>query len=152
LKLSVGLCGLLLLSAAPWLFLNKTRPLISYQPITRIASILRASDEEKLFANSPELGMRYSHAIDSVLKLNCEQVGLKIDSSDREYYFWDLIGAPWNGIQLRHMDVDGWLDTSPQELFDPCVIICTVCGSDQEVYNGLPFFEAYGEVRVFASH
>jgi len=151
-KLSVGLCGLLLLSATPWLFLNKTRPLISYQPITRIASILQASDEEKLFANSPDLRIRYSRAIDSVLKLNCEQVGIKIDSSDREYFLWDLIGAPWNGIQLRHIDVDGWLDTSPQELFTPCVIICTVCGSEAEVYNGLPFFEAYGDVLIFASH
>ena len=151
-KLTIGLCGLLFISAIPWLFLNRTRPLISYQPITRIASVLQASDEVKLFANSPDLRMRYSRAIGLVQKLSCEQVGLKIDSSDREYYFWDLIGAPWNGIQLRHIDVDGWFDTSPQELFTPCVIICTVCGSEAEVYNGLPFFGAYGEVRVFASH
>ena len=151
-KLTGVLCGLLFVSAMPWLFLNRTRPLISLQPITRTASILQASDEEKLFANSPNLRKRYSRAMDLVQKQNCEQVGLKIDSSDREYYFWDLIGAPWNGVQLRHIDVEDESVPSPEGLFTPCVIICTVCSSEAEVYNGMPILEAYGGVMVFASH
>ena len=60
-----------------------------------------------------------------------------------------MLGAPENGMRLEILDP---LSASSRYLdpnFDPCAVICTICGADRTAWGGLPLAGDFGEARVF---
>ncbi len=149
---------LLLLSAFPWVLFNRTRPLIamrdSNDPYTipcyagcTVGSILIEPPEKTMFAVWGSLGNAYVDAMQQVKATGCHEIGLKLDSNDLEYAYWYLLGAPQNGMQLESIvtypELERYLDPN----FRPCVIICTTCGEQKQLF-GLERIGSYGDGRI----
>lgn len=140
--------GLAFLSV-PWILFNQSRPIVSWRPRTRVNSIFLESRQRLLFANWPEFQEPYTRAADLVHQSACRDVGLVIDSHDKEYLLWSVLGAPENGMRLEILDPlsasSRYLDPS----FEPCAVVCTICGSDRKQWGGLPLAGDFVVVRVF---
>jgi 4-amino-4-deoxy-L-arabinose transferase-like glycosyltransferase len=149
---------LLLLSAFPWILFNRTRPLIamrdSNDPYTipclagcTAGSILNEPPEKTMFAVWGSLGNAYVDAMNQVKQTGCREIGLKLDSSDLEYAYWWLLGAPQNGLRLESIvtypELERYLDPN----FKPCVIICSTCGGQAQLF-GLDRIGSYGDGRI----
>lgn len=144
-----GLIMALLLLAWPWILLNQTRPLISWQPRTSVDSILTTSREKVLFANWPHLREPYLAAGALVGASDCDQVGLVLDSHDPEYLLWATLGAPENGMRLEILDPLSASARYMDPTFAPCAVMCTICGADRAEWEGLPLAGDFGAVRVY---
>lgn len=155
---------LLLLSALPWTFFNRTRPLIAMRDREQserftipcdwhlgctIGSVLVEPPETALFANAVQLRDPYLKLAADLRSSGCQKIGLRIDSHDREYLFWWVLGAPQSGIRIESVyplpEVEHLLEMD----YQPCAVICTICGDRTELH-GLPLFEDYREVKLFA--
>jgi hypothetical protein len=149
---------LLLLSAFPWILFNRTRPLIamrdSSDPYTipciagcTAGSILIEPPEKTMFAVWGSLGGAYIEAMNQVKETGCQNIGLKLDSNDLEYAYWYLLGAPQNGMRIESIvtypELERYLDPN----FKPCVIICTTCGEQIQLF-GLERIGSYGDGRI----
>ena len=148
---------LLLLAALPWVFFNRSRPLIgvtetpemfSIRPIgyltkTNIGSVLITPPAEILFSNRPGLLGSYTHMIDAIKASGCKNVGLRIDSHDIEYQFWWMLGAPQSGVRIESIYYSNVLTRYADLSFKPCAIICTIC-SDRDHVNGMNLTSPYG--------
>jgi|WetSurSiteA1Bulk_404760.scaffolds.fasta_scaffold16860_2 hypothetical protein len=149
---------LLLLSAFPWVLFNRTRPLIamrdSSDPYTipcyagcTVGSILIEPPEKTMFAVWGSLGDAYVDAMQLVKSTGCQDIGLKLDSHDLEYAYWWLLGAPQNGMRLESIvtypELERYLDPD----FKPCVIICSTCGEQSQLF-GLERIGSFGEGRI----
>ncbi len=151
----------LLLLAIPWSIFNSTRPLIGMQidpkgieipcigRCTHIGSILEIPEEDVLFANWRQLEDSSVQATASLRGSGCQNVGLRIDSHDKEYLFWWLLKAPQSGTRIESIYPLPELEFLSDPNFSPCAIICTICG-DRTVLHGLPLVEDYGEVKIYA--
>ena len=153
---------LILLSAFPWVLFNRTRPLIamrdSNDPYTipclagcTTGSILIEPPEKTMFAVWGNLGNAYVDAMQRVKATGCQEIGLKLDSNDLEYAYWYLLGAPQNGMRLESIvtypELERYLDPN----FRPCVIICTTCGEQTQLF-GLERIGSYGDGRIKIFH
>ena len=150
----------LLLAAVPWTLFNSTRPLIGMQPdpkgieipcflsCTHVGSILEVPEVDLLFANFRRQEDSAVRAADNLRESGCQNVGLRIDSRDKEYWFWWLLDAPQSGIHIETV----YPVPELAKLFDPdyrpCAVICTICGNRTELH-GLPLVGDYGAVKLY---
>jgi 4-amino-4-deoxy-L-arabinose transferase-like glycosyltransferase len=152
---------LLLLSAFPWVIFNRTRPLIAMRDSTdpytipclagcTTGSILNEPPEKTMFAVWGTLGGAYVDAMKQVKGTGCKEIGLKLDSSDLEYAYWYLLGAPQNGVRLENLvtypELERYLDPN----FKPCVIICTTCGNGLMTLDSLNLIGEYSKIKIYA--
>jgi hypothetical protein len=160
-KIVLLLSFLLLLSAFPWVLFNRTRPLIamreSNDPYTipclagcTAGSILNEPPEKIMFAVWGSLGSSYVDAMKQVEATGCRDIGLKLDSSDLEYAYWWLLGAPQNGIRLESIVTYPELERYLAPNFKPCVVICTTCGKDMVTLNGLDLIGEFKPIKIYA--
>lgn len=142
---------LLLVSSIPWLLLNRTRNVISYQPYTSLGeSVFREPPEYVLLANWNELREPFLNATEAVKSTDCKDVGLKKDSGDIEYPYWWLLEAPQSGIRIEAIDPTAALERYIDPSFSPCAIICSVC-DDRDRFHGLERVGDYGAgITLFA--
>jgi hypothetical protein len=139
--------GLILL-CLPWVFLNQSRPLISWQPRTRTQSILQIPRREALFANVPELRQPYTEAAGLVKDSACTQIGLSLDSSEPEYALWWLLDAPDPALRLEVVRPLRSLEQFRAQDFSPCAVICTNCGGRSQ-FEGLTLAHNSNGVAVY---
>lgn len=152
----------LLLAAFPWVFFNRSRPLIAMKKeperfaipcdwhfgCTMVGSILLEPKTTILFANNMAFREPYSAIAADILSSDCKEIGLRIDSHDSEYLFWKLLKAPQSGLQLENIYPFPELKRYQSPTFKPCAVICTICGDRQQVH-GLRLSADYGEVRLY---
>jgi hypothetical protein len=152
----------LVLSMVPWVILNKTRPIVGvgddYEGLslpmfdilgrTRVGSILFVDRMDILYANFASRQDEHEILAADLVDSGCTVVGLRIDSHDPEYLFWDILGAPQSGYTLRSVLFDEGLERYIQDDFKPCAIICTVCANRDELF-GLDFHGRYGDAELF---
>jgi hypothetical protein len=118
----------LLVSALPWVLLNKTRPLLGFlgRP-----SVLNQSRSEQYFNNGIYERDAYLEAAYFVKSKKCGQIGLDIGYAyDWEYPFWAFLNpAARDSIRIEHVNVKN--DSRAMSLlpyfrrFSPCAIIST---------------------------
>jgi hypothetical protein len=141
---------LLILAGLPYVIFNHTRPLIGRLPwTTRVESILKVRPVELLFAANPSLLATYEPASLAMANLQCNQIGLRIDSHDTEYAIWWLLEAPQSGVELRSIYTYPRLLQYQDRSFKPCAIMCTICG-DRSRLHGLDLIHRSGFASVFA--
>jgi hypothetical protein len=149
-RLPAMAAAFLLVTGLPYLLFNNTRPVIGLRPWqTRADSVFTASRAELLFAMAPETRDEYGAATQTIQNLGCREVGLRIDSDDREYLVWWLLDAPQSGTQIQTILTYPHLERYRDAAFRPCAIFCTVCG-DREQVHGLPRLEGLENPAVFA--
>ncbi|HLF36891.1 MAG TPA: hypothetical protein VI520_03035, partial [Anaerolineales bacterium] len=140
---------LLLISALPYLLFNNTRPVIGLPPWpTRVHSVFVAPSAEIMFAPNPEKRAAYEHLAESVENSGCQEIGMRLDSSDLEYQFWWLLKAPQSGYRLETIYTYPELEPLLDRSFDPCGVICTVCGERTQL-GGLVMKSDFGGARLF---
>lgn len=133
----------------PWVFFNRTRPIIGLRPRTTSQSIFRTPASELLFANWIERSDPSIAAAKKVISTGCKEVGLRLDSHDWEYSFWWLLDAPQSGIHIEVLYMSSTLERYRDPEFRPCAIICTICsGKDQ--LHGLDLLASYSDVYVYS--
>jgi hypothetical protein len=129
--------GLFLLSS-PWLLFNRTRPLIGLTPrITMVNSIFAATRTDLYFANHDWLKESLITLGNKYRAIDCDRVGLWIDSRDPEYLFWVQIDHKDRKIQIENLNYDPLLEKYSDESFEPCAIVCSICGGKSDIL-GLP--------------
>ncbi|MFQ5922233.1 MAG: glycosyltransferase family 39 protein [Anaerolineales bacterium] len=153
----------LLLTALPWTLFNRTRPLVAmrerdeperltipciWQLGCTTGSIVVEPKTTALFANAMSLRDPYVDLGESIGDTGCGDVGLRIDSHDREYLFWWLMDAPQSGIRIESAYPLPELAYLSDKDFRPCAIICTICGDRTEIH-GLPMYADFGEVKLY---
>jgi hypothetical protein len=153
---------MLLVTAIPYTFMNRSRPVIALkeggEPFSvsclpglgcTMGSILFEPPMTSLFANQINLRDSYLQMSDELRDSGCQQVGLRIDSHDFEYLFWWLLDAPQSGVRMETLytfpELERYIDPS----FKPCAIICTIC-EDRTKLHGLPLTGDYSTVRLFS--
>jgi len=141
--LLVGLLGVSL----PWVIFNSTRPIIAMRPgpepwaiqcklgCTRTGSVFFRSRENLLFANWAEFQEPITTIAGKINSTDCNRVGLRIDSHDKEYLFWETLRTPDKEMQIESLltypELEKYIDPS----FKPCAVICTICGGRTEAYG-----------------
>ncbi len=140
--------GGLAVMSVPWILFNQSRPIASWRPRTRVNSIFLESRQRLLFANWPELEEPYSQAANLVLNSSCQEIGLVIDSHDKEYLLWSVLGAPENGMRLEILDPLSASARYMDPTFAPCAVICTICGQDHLDWDGMPLAADFDAARV----
>jgi hypothetical protein len=153
----------LLLTALPWTLFNRSRPLIAMrnrdepEPFTipcdwhfgcTIGSVLVEPPATMIFANAMSFRDPYLELAKGLEASGCNEVGLRIDSHDREYLFWWLLDAPQSGIRIESVYPLPELEHLADPDFRPCAVICTICGDRSEIH-GLPLKDDYGEVKLY---
>jgi 4-amino-4-deoxy-L-arabinose transferase-like glycosyltransferase len=139
----------LLIAAMPWVFFNNTRPLIGAQPwTTRLPSILGTPSGEILFAMNLGAYDEYLEVAKTIRQSDCRDIGLVLDSHDFEYQLWWLLDAPQSGRKLKSIETFSSLDRYLDLTYEPCAIICTLCG-DRSEYAGMPLVERYGSLSLY---
>lgn len=154
--------GLMLVLGFPWMLFNTTRPLIGMQlapasleipctdtfGCTAIGSVLAVPRTDILFASLRGAQEDYETTMDTLRSSACRSVGLRIDSSDREYVTWYLLDAPQSGFHLETIYTTPSLEALLDHSYQPCAIICTICG-DRTRLHGLGLAAGSGPVKLF---
>jgi hypothetical protein len=113
--------AILFVVAAPWAFLNATRPLLGSE------SILRVPRLDLAFAARPDLEAPLLQAGDAISGRNCSQVGLEIGPDDPEYLLWLVLERGGVEPRLEHLSVANasaaLARREPFESFRPCAIL-----------------------------
>lgn len=148
-RLAVAATIALLIISLPWVLLNRSRPLVGKRPTTMTQSILNILPVDILFAKDAAEGATYEQAVRHVEGLGCTNVGLRIDSHDREYAFWWLLHAPQSGVRIEVVDPTPATARYLDPAFKPCAIVCTICGQRTSLH-GLPLTGTFGSVTVFS--
>jgi len=144
----IGVASILLLSGMLYLLSNPSRPILA--TYDGGPAIFQTSRQELYFINSPEWMPGYLSIIARIKELDCQEIGLKLDSHDPEYPFWAALSPSATEIQIEHIDVPAPLDRLTQTDFEPCIIICTVCSSGS--YAGLNLDSThYGGFSLYKS-
>lgn len=139
----------LLLSALPYLLFNNTRPVIGLPPWpTRVHSVFVAPPAEIMFAPNPEKRAAYELLAEAVENSGCQEIGMRLDSNDLEYQFWWLLKAPQSGYRLETIYTYPDLESLLDRHFEPCAVICTVCGERTQL-GGLVMKSDFGGARLF---
>jgi len=139
----------LILASAPWVFFNRTRPLLGLQSATQIGSVLSASQERILFANSKAQRAPHQQVVEQIDALGCGQVGLRLDSGHIEYPFWWLFEARGRSARIETLYTYPELESLKDASFRPCAIICSICG-DRGRLHGLDRSDTFGDLALYA--
>jgi len=153
---------ILVLLAVPWLLFNNTRPAIGLRPGAEALSLpcsalLGCTANGSVFVESPEnlafaavrpLQAGLIDATQALGETSCTSVGLRIDSSDPEYLIWWLLDAPQSGYHLETIYTSPDLEPLIYRDFEPCAILCTVCGGRTRLH-GLDLALEQGAVKLF---
>jgi len=91
----------------------------------------------------------YLDAMRLVSSTSCQDIGLMLDSSDLEYPFWWLLDAPQSGRRLESLVAVPELERTLDPSFEPCAIICTECGRDQPILNGLDLAGEFHGLKIY---
>lgn len=138
--------GFLFLSV-PWVTFNSSRPVIAMRPgqepwgmpcvfgCTRTGSIFTRSREDLIFANWPEFQDPIMTIAERIESEGCKQVGLALDSRDREYLFWWSLDALDRGVVLQSISTFPELEKYLDPTYKPCAVICTTCGPRTEAFG-----------------
>jgi hypothetical protein len=140
----------LLAYAVPYVLLNNTRPVLGWRPKTRIASVFVAPQVDILYAMVAGFQDEDAAVANQILESSCRDVGLKIDYRGFDYPWWWLLRAPQSGVRIDNLTTSPPLEMYADPAFQPCAIICTICGGEQEV-EGLPLVVDYGHVQLFGA-
>lgn len=112
----------LILSALPWIFFNRYRPLIDNN------NIFQTSRIEQYFKNRPKLQQPYIQAVEYLTSKQCSKVGLMMGQDTWEYPLWIIMQQNYGDkFQLQHINVPKASSVkenqSPFKDFDPCGVI-----------------------------
>jgi hypothetical protein len=141
--------GILLLYAVPYLLFSYMRPIIGMPPWpTRVGSVFTTSQEELLFALSPNKRDEYHLLAKQITSAACSRVGVALHWDDLEYTLWWELGAPESGTQLRYVEARSPTDKLIEPDYQPCAILCTTC-VDLSAFHGLPLFTDAGHIKLF---
>lgn len=125
-----------LVTAIPYVLLNNTRPVIGRTPWpTRVSSVFSAAPEELLFAMNPSARQPYSTLANRLGESGCTQIGMRLDSSDPEYFFWWLLDRQGGDYRLETVYTFEPLERYRDPEFEPCAIVCTICGQRESLDN-----------------
>jgi len=138
----------LLAAAVPYLLLNNTRPLVGWNPKTRVESVLVANPVDVLYAMAAGYQDEHLDVARRIQASGCGSVGLRTDQKFLEYYWWWLLDAPQSGVRVEYLTTYPPLDVYLDPAFEPCAVVCTVCQEDAEV-EGLPLNVEYGGLRLY---
>jgi hypothetical protein len=111
----------LILSALPWVFFNRYRPVIDSNNIFITPRI------EQYFKNRPKFQQPYVQAVQYLNSKQCYKVGLMMGQDTWEYPLWMIIQEfPDNQYQIRHINVFNASSVKENQLetnFKPCGLI-----------------------------
>jgi hypothetical protein len=137
------------LLSVPWLVGIESRPLIPNNA-TINKSVLEERREALLFGSSPDYLKPYEHVSQSILRSECNEVGIALSGHAAEYPFWFLLGAPRDNLTIEWV-VDGSFSAKfRDESFIPCALICDrSCPQDWQEVSGLPLKYQTAGYRLF---
>jgi hypothetical protein len=109
-------------ASSPWVFYNKSRPLIGERNIFAVGRV------EQYFTNVPVLKDPFIEAARLVKSSECRKIGLSQSENDWEYPIWVLIKpAGTKAFRIEHVDVRNHSmrksAIAPFEAFRPCAIL-----------------------------
>jgi hypothetical protein len=113
---------ILIISALPWVFFNRYRPIIDSNNIFQVSRI------EQYFKNRPKLQQPYTQAVEYLKSKQCNQVGLGMGQDAWEYPLWILMQQSYgNNFKLQHINVTNASsileNKSSYKDFQPCGVI-----------------------------
>jgi Dolichyl-phosphate-mannose-protein mannosyltransferase len=113
---------ILIISALPWVFFNRYRPIIDSN------NIFQATRIEQYFKNRPKLQEPYTQAVEYLTSKQCNQVGLVMGQDAWEYPLWILMQQSYgSNFKLQHINVTNVSSTlenkSSFKSFLPCGVI-----------------------------
>lgn len=111
----------LILSALPWVFFNR------YRPVLDSNNIFKTPRVEQYFKNRPELQQPYIQAVQFLNSKQCDKVGLMMGQDTWEYPLWMIMQQYLeNEYTIRHVNVFN-ASSVKEELsennFKPCGLI-----------------------------
>lgn len=123
-RVAASIATILILSALPWVFYNKSRPLLGNGNIVNMRRI------DQYFNNLPALRDPYMGAANFLKRRKCPQIGLSVGGNDPEYLLWVALRETANyRARLEHVNVHNVstakLHTYPITNFIPCAIVST---------------------------
>jgi hypothetical protein len=155
---------LLFVAGLPWLLINKTRPLIALrdhpEPLALMANwltgntagtILLEPRSTTFFARLQGSREPYLQMADEIQRSGCRDIGLRIDSSDPEYPFWWILGAPFSGYRLESIFAFPESERYLEDDFQACAVICTIC-QEQLKWSGLDLVGKYDNAFLYTDH
>ncbi|MBN1264032.1 MAG: hypothetical protein JXA25_00970 [Anaerolineales bacterium] len=148
-RMSPIAAGLMILYAAPSLLFLRWRPLISWRPRTAINSIFEVSRQDLYFRASDKVRSQYEWAADRILQTGCQQVAMRTDSHDHEYYWWILLDPLENDIRIEHTLVFPGLEDLVKDDFQACALICTVCSDSPKERDGLRPVNLEDDIKLY---
>jgi 4-amino-4-deoxy-L-arabinose transferase-like glycosyltransferase len=117
------LLGILFLAATPFLFSNRSRPLL-VQPDGLVRSVLSAARPEQYFANRPELREPYEDAVAWLARSGCRRAALKGPEDLWEYPLWQLGRLQGVDLTFAHVLVENPSGRiSPDDADDVCALV-----------------------------
>jgi len=99
-KVANVLVLLLFLLSLPWVFLNRSRPIIS-----KDASIFDKSRIEQYFVNQPYLQRSYQKTAEFIASRGYQRIGLVMGEDDWEYPLWVFLKEQGQRFVIEHVDV-----------------------------------------------
>lgn len=113
---------ILIISALPWVFFNRYRPLIDSN------NIFQATRIEQYFKTRPKLQQPLTQAVEYLNSKQCNQVGLVMGQDAWEYPLWILMQQSYgNNFKLQHINVTNASsileNKSSYKDFQPCGVI-----------------------------
>jgi hypothetical protein len=130
---------ILILAALPWVFLNRSRPLLfevlrgqSTLFTTDYTNIFSTDRVTQMFRNRPELRNDYVGAAKFLKAQGCFDIGLSMDHDDWEYPLWVLLeaGLPGSRYRLEHIGVRNASRKKLDPSFQPCAVVAIGNPSD----------------------
>jgi hypothetical protein len=124
--------SVLILSALPWVFLNRSRPLVfevlrdqSTLLKTDYTNVFNMDRVTQMFRNRPELKVDYTGAAKFLEAQRCLDIGLSMDHDDWEYPLWVSLGAglPGSRYRLEHVGVTNASRQKMDPSFQPCAVV-----------------------------
>ena len=144
-KLQYAIAALLVLGGLPFLLFSRTRPVIGMTPkVTLVDSIFVEKPANLMLVYQDVYNDSAIQVARVLMKSGCKEVGLKIDSMDPEYIFWELFDAKANGIRLEIINPDPYSAKYIDGLFQPCAVVCTICGEKTPIAELPYFFKDHG--------
>lgn len=123
-RVATSIVTVLMLSALPWVFYNKSRPLLGEGNIINMRRI------DQYFNNLLALRDPYMGAANFLKSRKCPQIGLSVGWNDPEYLLWAALRETANyRARLEHVNVHNLSivksRTFPITDFIPCAIVST---------------------------
>jgi hypothetical protein len=152
-----SLAAILLLAAIPWVFYNKSRPLLESGTLLARHGIATTARIDQYFANLPRLRDPYLRAAGFLRSRGCSEIGLVLHEGDVEYLMLMAIYHTGNdAVRLEHVDVRNVSTVkstvAPFNDFRPCAVISTRLEADTEMTIGGIVYRregSWGPVEVF---